>query len=66
MPEFLSLVAGLIFPTLASRFAICAPQSSSVSRFAAGAFGFLSQSFGGQLTAIAMMVIGYLVWLLVQ
>jgi hypothetical protein len=42
------------------------PQSSSVSRFAAGAFGFLSQSFGGQLTAIAMMVIGYLVWLLVQ
>ena len=33
-----------------------------------GAFGFLSQSFGERLTAIAMvmMVIGYLVWPLVQ
>jgi hypothetical protein len=38
------------------------------SRFTAGAFGFLSQSFGERLTAIAMvmMVIGYLVWPLVQ
>jgi len=38
------------------------------SRFTAGASGFLSQSFGERLTAIAMvmMVIGYLVWPLVQ
>jgi small-conductance mechanosensitive channel len=38
------------------------------SRFTAGAFGFLSQSLGELLTAIAMvmMVIGYLVWPLVQ
>ena len=46
------------------------PHSSAASRFTAGAFGILnlSQSFGGRLTAIAMvmMVIGYLVWPLVQ
>ena len=43
-------------------------QSSSSSRLTAGASGFLSQSFGERLTAIAMvmMVIGYLVWPLVQ
>jgi hypothetical protein len=38
------------------------------ARFTAGASRFLSQSFGERFTAIAMvmMVVGYLVWPLVQ
>ena len=45
-----------------------ATRQLSPIRVSPGASGFLSQSFGERLTAIAMvmMVIGYLVWPLVQ
>jgi hypothetical protein len=45
-----------------------ATHQLSAIRVSPGASGFLSQSFGERLTAIAMvmMVIGYLVWPRVQ